>query len=98
MTRLVPVSQWKWALARVTYHKAKGTPAEVTAYHVSASNNHLEADIIERWPGEWATYYQYEFIEEDVAEPQSIGQLYGHSISESGWAAGERLAKKRGLL
>lgn len=94
---LIPVSEWTYDLYRITYHATEDGPARVTDHVVAACENHLIDEIEDRWPGEWATYYQWERIKENVPAPRVIGQLYGHAMHESGIAAGRRMAEKLAL-
>lgn len=95
--RLLPISQWVYGLYRVTYHEREDLPAKLTRYNVSTCDSHLECEVKEEWPGEWAKWFKWELVEDKVSPPRVIGNVYGTPLYESGWAAGKREKEKRGL-
>lgn len=98
MTKLIPVSEWRWHLFKVSYHVKDGEPAELVKYIVT-TDTHIEGEIFDgaTWPSPSYDFARWEPAATDVARPRQVGTIYGKRLDETGWCAGEREAKQRGL-
>ncbi len=99
LTPLIPVSEWKWHLWMVTYHKGQNGPVVNLRYLVS-TETHVAGEVLDDhdWPNADVDYAKWALSAENVRAPRNIGMFYGRPISESGWAAGNREAAKLGLI
>ena len=100
MTTLVPVAQWVFNLYRVTYHRDAGAPADPQfTRHVVSTDTHVEGEVLsdDAWPNSEMKYARWDPVVEGVRRPRQVGTFYGQRIDESGWAAGSREARERGL-
>lgn len=98
MVQLVPVDQWVYDLYKVTYLSGDpdlpgGGCRQVGSTSIAAaSESHMISEAWENAPHS-AEFITWAVVKENVGHPRVIGSLYGHSIHESGWAHGQRLAQ-----
>lgn len=101
MTRLIPVAEWVWILFKVQYHVSEDSPAEERYdQYIVSTDTHIQGEVCEgdMWPSPHLKWASWEPLFENVRPSHKIGSMYGMPIYESGWSAGEREAKERGLL
>lgn len=97
MVALVPTSQWVYALARVTWHETEDGPARAASFCAFSNDNHLELDIAERTTDHYP-WWKWELVADDVGHPRVIGSFYGAPLHEDGWAHGQWVAERMGLV
>jgi hypothetical protein len=99
VTPLIPVAEWEWYLYRVSYQLEPDGEEQMFKYIVSTPD-HIHGEVCEgdNWPNPAFKWASWGDGIEKVSRPRQVGQFYGCRIDESGWEAGRREAKKRGLI
>jgi hypothetical protein len=92
LTELVPVSEWPWALYKITFMENDGSTGPTQVMHLITTDTHLDNDVQARWPSSAYNWYTSELIQQ-CNEPARVPSRHGVQHVDC-WAAGKAMADR----
>ena len=94
LTPLLPVSEWSWALYKITWWNNVKTERKIM-WLVESGVDGVYDRVNDRWPSTYWASFDYERIQ-DCKEPPRLSSRHG-VLHVDCWEHGTKLAREMGL-